>query len=77
MKVSDIKIGQRVRVKPNNMTAIVVGSPEYYTPKAMLVWIKYEQSTKYEYMINHQLDLLPVKDQYPAHGGNHVRGTMI
>ena len=77
MKVSDIKIGQRVRVKPNNMTAIVVGSPEYYTPKAMLVWIKYEQSTKYEYMINHQLDLLPIQDQYPAHGGEHVRGTMI
>ena len=77
MKAQDIKIGQRVLIKPNQLTAIVMGTPEYYTPKAKLVWIKYEQSTKYEYMINHQLDLLPQEEQYPAHGGNHVRGTMI
>ena len=77
MKAQDIKIGQRVLIKPNQLTAIVMGTPEYYTPKAKLVWIKYEQSTKYEYMINHQLDLLPQEEQYPAHGGNHTRGTMI
>lgn len=77
MKAQDIKIGQRVKVLPNQMTAIVVGTPEYYTPRAMLVWIKYEQSTRYEYMINNQLELLPKEEQYAAHGGTHVRGTMI
>ena len=73
MKASDIKIGQRVRVNTNDMTAIVVGSPEYYTPRAMLVRIKYENSTRYEHMINKNLDLLPVQEQYPAHGGTHIR----
>jgi len=73
MKVSDIKIGLRVRVKANDMTALVVGKPEYYTPRAKLVRIKYENSTRYEYMINHQLDALPVEDQYPANGGSYVK----
>ena len=73
MLAKDIKIGQRVYVKPNDMTALVVGRPEYYTPRAKLVRIKYENSTRYEYMINNQLDLLPTDEQYPAHGGSHVR----
>ena len=77
MKAQDIKIGQRVLVTPNQLTAIVVGTPEYYTPRAKLVWIKYEQSTRYEYMINNQLELLPKEEQYPTHGGTYVRGTMI
>jgi hypothetical protein len=69
MKSSDIQIGLRVRVSSNDMTAIVVGTPEYYTPNTKLVRIKYENSTRYEYMINHQLTALPVDDQYPALGG--------
>ena len=73
MLASDIKIGLRVRVGSNNMTALVVGSPEYYTPRAKLVRIKYENSTRYEYMINHQLEPLPAADQYPAHGGTYVK----
>ena len=73
MLAKDIKIGQRVTVKQNDMTALVVGKPEYYTPRAKLVRIKYENSTRYEYMINNQLELLPTEDQYPAHGGSHVR----
>ena len=73
MLAKDIKIGQRVRVASNQMTALIVGRPEYYTPRAKLVRIKYENSTRYEYMINHQLDLLPAEDQYPAHGGSHTR----
>ena len=73
MKVSDIKLGLRVRVATNGMTALVVGRPEYYTPRAKLVRIKYENSTRYEYMINHNLTALPIEDQYPALGGNHVR----
>ena len=72
MKVSDIKIGLRVRVKANDMTALVVGKPEYYTPRAKLVRIKYENSTRYEYMINHQLTALPIEEQYPALGGSYV-----
>ena len=73
MKASDIKIGLRVVVRTNGLTALVVGRPEYYTPRAKLVRIKYENSTRYEYMINHQLEPLPTEEQYPALGGSHVR----
>ncbi len=52
MNASDIKLGQRVIVATNGMTALVVGRPEYYTPQVKLVRIKYEKSTRYEYMIN-------------------------
>ena len=74
MLAKDIKIGQRVLVKPNEMIALVVGRPEYYTPRAKLVRIKYENSTRYEYTINANIELLPTEEQYPAHGGKHVRG---
>ena len=73
MKVSDIQIGLRVKVKTNDMTALVVGQPEYYTPRSMLVRIKYENSTRYEHMINHQLTALPIEDQYPALGGSYIK----
>ena len=73
MKASDIQIGLRVRVASNQMTALVVGTPEYYTPRSKLVRIKYENSTRYEYMINHQLEALPTEEQYPALGGSHVK----
>ena len=73
MLAKDIKIGHRVLVKPNEMTALVVGRPEYYTPRAMLVRIKYENSTRYEYTINANIELLSTEEQYPAHGGTHVR----
>ena len=73
MNPNNIQIGLRVRVKSNGMTALVVGKPEYYTPRAKLVRIKYENSTRYEYMINHQLDALPLEDQYPANGGSYVK----
>ena len=72
MNESDIKLGQRVSVGLNGMTALVVGPPEYYTGRAKLVPIKYEKSTRYEYMINKQLKLLPLEEQYPAHGGSYV-----
>ena len=73
MKASDIQIGLRVVVAPNQMTALVVGTPEYYTPRSKLVRIKYENSTRYEYMINPQLEALPTEDQYPALGGSYVK----
>ena len=73
MKASDIQLGLRVRVKSNDLTALVVGSAEYYTSRAKLVRIKYENSTRYEYMINHQLEKLPLEEQYPANGGNYVK----
>ena len=73
MNSSDISIGLRVRVASNDMTALVVGNPEYYTPRAKLVRIKYENSTRYEYMITNQLSALPTEDQYPALGGSYVR----
>ena len=77
MRAQDIEIGQRVRVSSNGMTALVVGRPEYYTPRAKLVRIKYENSTRYEYMINANLDLLPVDEQYPHFGGTHERSEGI
>ena len=73
MKASDIQIGLRVRVLPNQMTALVVGTPEYYTPRSKLIRIKYENSTRYEYMINHQLEALSDDEQYPALGGSYVK----
>ena len=47
MLSKDIQIGQRVRVATNGMTALIVGRPEYYTPRSKLVRIKYENSTRY------------------------------
>ena len=77
MLAKDIQIGQRVRVSTNDMTALVVGRPEYYTPRSKLIRIKYENSTRYEYMINHNLTLLPTEEQYPAFGGLHTRSETI
>ena len=77
MLAKDIAIGQRVRVSTNGMTALIVGRPEYYTPRAMLIRIKYENSTRYEYMINNNLELLPTEEQYPHFGGNHQRKETI
>ena len=73
MKTSDIQIGLRVSVARNQMTALVVGKPEYYTPRSSLVRIKYENSTRYEYMISNQLTALPTDDQYAAHGGTYTK----
>ena len=75
MKSSDIQIGLRVHVSSNGMTALVVGPPEYYTPRAKLVRIKYENSTRFEYMISNQLTALPKDEQYPALGGKYVRSV--
>ena len=69
MLAKDIKIGQRVSVGTNGMTALVVGRPEYYTPRAKLVRIKYENPTRYEYMIHTQL-ICSIEEQYPALGGD-------
>jgi hypothetical protein len=73
MNAKNIEIGLRVRVASNGMTALVVGEPEYYTPRAKLVRIKYENSTRFEYMISNQLEALPTKEQYVALGGDYVR----
>ena len=71
MLSTDIKIGMRVYIE--GRTALVVGRPEYYTPRAKLIRIKYENSTRYEYKLNHQLKALPTEEQYPTHGGTHVK----
>jgi hypothetical protein len=73
MNSNDIQIGLRVRVASNGLTALVVGKPEYYTPRAKLVRIKYENSTRYEYMITNQLEALPADEQYVALGGSYER----
>ena len=73
MNSNDIQIGLRVRVASNALTALVVGKPEYYTPRAKLVRIKYENSTRFEYMISNQLTPLPTEEQYVALGGSYVR----
>ena len=73
MLAQHLQIGLRVRVKTNDLTALVVGRPEYYTPRAVLVRIKYENSTRFEHMINHNLEALPQDQQYPALGGSYQR----
>jgi len=73
MNAKNINIGLRVRVASNGMTALVVGNPEYYTPRAKLVRIKYENSTRFEHMISNQLEALPTDEQYVALGGSYVR----
>jgi hypothetical protein len=73
MNSKNIQIGLRVHVASNGMTALVVGDPEYYTPRAKLVRIKYENSTRFEYMISNQLEPLPADEQYVALGGSYVR----
>ncbi len=73
MLAQDIKLGQRVVLTANGMYALVVGMPEYYNPRAKLVRIKYENSTRYEYVINHMIEPLPLESQYPANGGSYVK----
>jgi len=73
MNPNNIEIGLRVRVASNDLTALVVSKPEYYTPRAKLVRIKYENSTRFEYMISNQLEALPAEEQYKALGGNYER----
>ena len=70
MNANDIKVGMRVDIE--GRTALVVGRPEYYTPRAKLVRIKYENSTRYDYKLSHQMQALPIAEQYPHHGGVHV-----
>ena len=73
MLTNNIEIGLRVKVASNNLTALVVGTPEYYTPRSKLIRIKYENSTRFEYVLNHMLEPLPIEEQYPAHGGTYVK----
>ena len=73
MKASAIQIGLRVTVASNKLTALIVGTPEYYTPRSHLVRIKYENSTRYEYMISNQLIPLPTEQQYAALGGSYTK----
>ena len=69
MKSSDIKLGLRVRGLPNDLIAVVVGNLEFHTGGATLTRIKYENSTRYEYMINKQLVALPLAEQFEGVGG--------
>ena len=73
MKAQDIQLGQRVLVSTTGRPALVVGQPEAYTSNAKIVRIKYEQSTRFESVLDHQIDLLPASEQYPAFGGTHER----
>jgi len=63
MLVSDIKLGLKVRIIHNDMDAMVVGQPEYYSPRAKLVRVKYLNSTRFEYVTNHMIEPLPVEQQ--------------
>ena len=63
MLANEIEIGLRVKVSLNGLNALVVGKPEYYTPRSKLIRIKFENSTRYEYVINQQIKALPKKEQ--------------
>ena len=77
MPTPDLKIGQRVRVLFNDMTALIVGRPEFYTRRSSLVRIKYENSTRFEQVMDNQIDLLPEPEQYPVHGGTYTRNQEV
>lgn len=63
MLVRDIQLGLMVKVSHNDLDAMVVGRPEYYTPSAQLVRIKYDNSTRFEYVTNHMIEPLPDSQQ--------------
>ena len=69
---SPYQIGHRVRVLSNGKTALVVGTPEHYSETSNLLRIKYESSTRYEYMIESQVEMLPIEEQYPKLGGTYT-----
>lgn len=71
MRVSDIHLGLKVAVPSNGMEALVVGEPEYYTAAAKLVRIKYNNSTRFEYVTNHMIEALPWVHQAPAYQELH------
>lgn len=73
MNTKDVKIGMRVRVQSNGLTALVVGSPEYWNGRSTLVPLKYEFSTRYELQPNKQIQALPQDQQFPEHGGTFER----
>jgi len=73
MLASDIEIGLRVFVQPDMRPALVVGKPEYYTPRAKLVRIKYENSTRFDRKLSTQLTAMDQPDQYPALGGTYIK----
>lgn len=70
---SPYQIGHRVKVMGNGQTALVVGAPEHYSGMSNLLRIKYEDSTRFEWMIESQVRMLPLEEQYPALGGSHQR----
>ena len=71
---SPYQIGHRVKVRSNGQTALVVGTPEHYSQSTNLLRIKFEDSTRYEYMIEGQVELLPIEQQYPKLGGTYAGG---
>ncbi len=69
---SPYQIGHRVNVLSNGQTALVVGMPEHYSGTSNLLRIKYENSTRYEHMIESQVEMLPIEEQYPKLGGTYT-----
>ena len=72
---SPYQIGHRVKVLANGRTALVVGTPEHYSATSNLLRIKYEDSTRFEQMIESQVELLPLTEQYTALGGTYTGGN--
>lgn len=69
---SPYQIGHRVKVLSNGKVALVVGTPEQYSETSNLLRIKYESSTRYEHMIESQVEMLPIEQQYPKLGGTYT-----
>ena len=73
MDTNNVKIGMRVRVHANGLNALVVGKPQYWNGRSMLVPLKYEFSTRYELQPNKLITPLPEAEQFPEHGGTFER----
>lgn len=72
---SPYQIGHRVKVRSNGKTALVVSTPEHYSGSSNLLRIKFEDSTRYEYIIEEQVEMLPIDQQYPKLGGTYAGGS--
>jgi hypothetical protein len=63
------QLGMRVINRLDQRTALVVGKPETIGTLFSLIPVTVESSTRTELWAEHWVDILPKRQQFPAHGG--------
>lgn len=69
LKLISLPLATRVRHIPTGRTAMVVGKPEVDRPTMVLVPLHFEGSTRRELQPTHQLEVLPIGEQFVRRGG--------